>query len=83
MRGPQRYLVAGPTHELVALIDRLADDPQADVVSVAPRAGPPERLVVVMDPARAAALREELGDQALVEPDTSLEPFDGPRTAGG
>ena len=71
----ERFILSGPPSVLGALGPVLDRDPSTTVVSVSPRGAPqPDRIVVDMTAARAAAIRTALGSAVFVETDEPVEP---------
>ena len=78
MADGEQFIVAGPPDAVGPLLSLLTTDPEADVVSVAGPPTAPERLVVVMEPERAAAFAQALGGRVLIEPDDPVTPSNTP-----
>lgn len=70
----ERFIIAGQPGILRPLLDILERDPETAVHSVARNAqSDPERLVVSLDPVRAAAMAAALGSLIILEPDELLD----------
>jgi hypothetical protein len=69
----EQFIIAGDPSVLKPVLDILNADPESAVISVSRNnMTDPERLVVSMDPSRAAALQVALGALVLIEPDDLL-----------
>lgn len=69
----EQFIIAGDTSVIKPMLDILNADPESAVLSVSRNTQTdPERLVVSMDPSRAAALQAALGALVLIEPDDPL-----------
>lgn len=69
------YLIAGPSSVMAAIQERIAARDDAEVLSVRPAAGPPERIVARLPSAAADELRREFEGQVVIEADRPLTPF--------
>jgi len=70
----EQFIIAGDPSVLKPMLDILNADPESAVISVSRNnMTDPERLVVSMDPSRAAALQAALGALILIEPDDLLD----------
>ena len=70
----EQFIIAGDPSVLKPMLDILTADAESAVISVSRNhMTDPERLVVSMDPARAAALQVALGALVLIEPDDLLD----------
>lgn len=71
----ERYLIGGDVRLIEPLLSILDADAETTVHSVTRnKKGDPERFVVSMDRARAAALQAALGPPIIIEPDELLNP---------
>jgi hypothetical protein len=69
------FLIAGPSSVLATIQERLAVRDDAEVLSVSPVAGPPERIVARLPSTAAVELRKEFEGQVVIEADRPLSPF--------
>ncbi len=70
----EQFIIAGDPSVIRPVLDILNADPESAVVSVSRNhQTDPERLVVSMDPSRAAALQTALGALVIIEPDDLLD----------
>ena len=70
----EQFLIAGDPSVIRPLLDILNADTESAVLSVSRNnQHDPERLVVSMDPTRAAALKAAFGAVVLIEPDDLLD----------
>jgi hypothetical protein len=75
----ERFIVAGPPNILRPLLDIFQADPETAVHSVARNdQTDPERLVISIDPHRAAAIGAALKSLIVIEPDEPLNQPDEP-----
>lgn len=76
MANVDQFIINGPVAALRPLLDLLHANPETAVLAVTRNdQADPERVVVSMDPARAAALSAALKGLAIViEPDEFLHP---------
>lgn len=73
VRRTEQFVVAGPSGVLRALLDLLEADPETAVTGVTRNERTdPERLVISIDPQRAAAMQAALGTLVVIEPDQPL-----------
>jgi hypothetical protein len=75
LHEPKQYLIGGPSSRLSSVLDTLASEDGAEVLSTRPDSTSPDLLVVRMTPARAALLQQQAGDEVTVELDEPLEPL--------
>ncbi|MDO5751719.1 hypothetical protein [Arthrobacter sp.] len=74
----KRYIVGGDPRLIKPFLGLFTADSTMIVHSVVRDGrGDPERLVVSMDPARAAAFEAALGPAIIIEPDELLNPLGG------
>jgi hypothetical protein len=70
----EQFIIAGDPSVMKPMLDILNADPESAVLAVSRNhQTDPERLVVSMDPSRAAALQTALGALVLIEPNDLLD----------
>ncbi|GAB7189450.1 hypothetical protein NUM3379_01560 [Kineococcus sp. NUM-3379] len=74
MAGREQFLVVGTPGVLTSLLDLLRRDPDVEVQAVSRAGRGPERLLLSIDPERAAALAAALGSLVVLEADPALDP---------
>jgi hypothetical protein len=70
----EQFIIAGDPSIMKPMLDIFNADPESAVLAVSRNSQTdPERLVVSMDPDRAAALQAAFGALVLIEPDNPLD----------